>query len=172
MPVPDNSDKSSGGLSGSQTFEYPFIPRSQGDFTIPPVEYSYYDSNAGKYVTLRTQELNLSVAKGDSQSSQGGTTLNVVERKGVKSLAEDIRYISLRKPSFEEGGDFLVGRPAYWICAAFLLLLATGLWLGFRKMAVMRADVAGSRTRKASRVARERLALAEQFLGKKLSAGF
>ena len=172
VKVTDNSDKSSGGLSGSKTFEYPFIPRSQGDFTIPPVEYSYYDSNAGKYVTLRTQELNLSVAKGDSQSSQGGTTLNVVERKGVKSLAEDIRYISLRKPSFEEGGDFLVGRPAYWICAAFLLLLATGLWLGFRKMAVMRADVAGSRTRKASRVARKRLALAEQFLGKKLSAAF
>ena len=51
----ENTDKSNGGTSGSKSFEYPFIPRSHGDFTIDPVEYSYYDVNAGKYVTLRTE---------------------------------------------------------------------------------------------------------------------
>ncbi len=42
----ENTDKSNGGTSGSKSFEYPFIPRSHGDFTIDPVEYSYYDVNA------------------------------------------------------------------------------------------------------------------------------
>ena len=39
------------GISGSKSFEYPFIPRSEGVFEIPPVEYSYYDIQQGKYVT-------------------------------------------------------------------------------------------------------------------------
>ena len=66
----ENTDKSTGGTSGSKSFEYPFIPRSHGDFTIDPVEYSYYDVNAGKYVTLRTEPLHIKVAKG-----KGGDTV-------------------------------------------------------------------------------------------------
>ena len=34
----DSVDKS--GYSGSKRYEYPFIPRSWGDFVIPPVKYS------------------------------------------------------------------------------------------------------------------------------------
>ena len=50
--VSDRIDKS--GLSGSKTYEFPFIPRSHGDFVIEPVKYSYYDVNQRRYVTLET----------------------------------------------------------------------------------------------------------------------
>ena len=35
----ENTSKSSGGTSGSKTYEFPFIPRSHGDFTVGPVEH-------------------------------------------------------------------------------------------------------------------------------------
>ena len=43
------TDKTSAsGTNGSKTFEYPFIPRSYGDFVIPSIEYGYYDIAHGK----------------------------------------------------------------------------------------------------------------------------
>ena len=106
----ENTDKSNGGTSGSKSFEYPFIPRSHGDFTIDPVEYSYYDVNAGKYVTLRTEPLHVKVAKGKGGDSTPVTTVNSgVERKDVKSLADDIRFIFTGKPGLSGSGSFFVG---------------------------------------------------------------
>ncbi|MCR5003470.1 MAG: BatD family protein, partial [Bacteroidales bacterium] len=58
-----NIEAGSGGTSGSKTFEYPFIPRSAGDFEIGPVEYSYYDINSGRYVTLKSEPLKLRVLR-------------------------------------------------------------------------------------------------------------
>ena len=43
------TDKTSAsGTSGSKTFEFPFIPRSHGDFVIHAIEYGYYDMAHGK----------------------------------------------------------------------------------------------------------------------------
>ena len=61
VKISDISDKNNGGLSGTKTFEYPFIPRSDGKFTIPSVDYSYYDVDAGKYITLHTDAINIDV---------------------------------------------------------------------------------------------------------------
>lgn len=59
-----SSDKSSyDGTSGTRTFEFPFIPRSHGDFTIEPVEYSYYDIAKGKYVTLTSKPIEITDRK-------------------------------------------------------------------------------------------------------------
>ena len=55
VKVTDNTDKSTGRTTGSKTFEYRFIPRSHGTFTLGPIEYSYYDIDAGRYSTLRSQ---------------------------------------------------------------------------------------------------------------------
>lgn len=88
-----NTDKS--GTTGSKTFEYPFIPRSHGDFTVGPLHYSYYDVKQRKYETVSTPALPLKEAR----SATAGTTVSdpgntlVVDRKGVKNLGQDIRFI-------------------------------------------------------------------------------
>lgn len=41
--VTNNFDVSRSGLTGSQTIEYLAIPRHAGNFTIPPVEFTYFD---------------------------------------------------------------------------------------------------------------------------------
>ena len=166
-----NTDKS--GTSGSKTFEYPFIPRSPGDFEIAPVQLGYYDIARRRYEVAASPALPLSVARSASApatTSGGGTTL-VVDRKGVKNLADDIRFIR-SKTSLGAPGSFLVYSPLWWSVAAALLLAALGFWLGFRKVAARRADVAGTRKRKATRQALKRLAQAREFLEKNLYTAF
>ena len=167
-----STDKS--GTSGSKTFEYPFIPRSPGDFRLPPVRFSYYDVNGHRYATASTDSLRLSVARSSgtqTSSVPDGTGTLTVDRKGVKNLGEDIRFIKT-KTSLSEDKLFFVGRPLYWILVALLLLSAVIAGLSFRKLAARRADVAGSRNRKATRQALKRLKLAGDFLGKNLYTAF
>ena len=169
----ENTDKSNGGTSGSKSFEYPFIPRSHGDFTIDPVEYSYYDVNSGKYVTLKTEPLHIKVAKGKGGDSAPVTTVNSgVERKDVKSLADDIRFIFTGKPNLSGSGSFFVGSVFFWILLALMILGATSVYLAFRKVAAMRADVAGTKNRRATKMAQKRLKLAGEYLDKNLYTAF
>ena len=166
------SSTSGGATSGTKTFEYPFIPRSHGDFTIAPIKYSYYDVKSRHYRTLQTDSLSLSVmrAAGTSTVQDAGTTL-VVERKGVRNLGEDIRFIRT-KTRLGAAGSFFVGSAMFYGLMGILILAAIGFWLGFRKVAARRADVAGTLQRKATRQALKRLAQAREFLQKDLYTAF
>jgi len=167
-----NTDKS--GTSGSKTFEYPFIPRSPGEFTIGPLQYGYYDVKQRKYESTATPALSLKVARsaqtGGSAVQDGGSTL-VVDRKGVKNLGEDIRFIRTKTALGTDKG-FLVHSTAWWITLVLMLLAGAGCWLGMRKAAARRADVAGNRNRKATRMALKRLSTAREFLQKNLYTAF
>ena len=63
IKVTERTDKKSGGTSGSKIYEFPFIPRSYGDFVLDPIQYSYYDINTGKYVVLSTPAISYHVYK-------------------------------------------------------------------------------------------------------------
>lgn len=169
----ENTDKSNGGTSGSKSFEFPFIPRSAGEFTIPPVEYSYYDINTGKYVTLRTDPQHIKVAKGKGGESSGPVAVTPgVERRDVKSLSNDIRFISTKKPSLSQEGSFFLGSPLFLVLLALIIGGALAIWLALRKMAAMKADVALTKNRRATKMARSRLKQAGDFLGKNLYTAF
>ena len=172
--VTENTDRGTGGTSGSKSFEYPFIPRSHGEFTIEPIEYSYYDTSSGQYVTVKTDPITFRVARGqgDSAASTGGSTLQVTDRKGVRNLGEDIRYIRTKAPSLEGGSSFFVGKPLFWILASLLLAAFLGLWTGLRSAAARRADVVSSKNRRATKMALSRLKTAGDFLSKNLYTAF
>lgn len=169
----ESIDKSSGGISGSKTYEFPFIPRSHGDFTIPSVEYSYYDIDAGRYVTQRTEPIELKVARGKESAAQGESwTAPAVSKKGVKNLGEDIRFISVKHPSLRTKGLFFVSSPGFAIAAASLVLLAALLYFIFRNLARRRADIVGAKTRKATKKALKRLRTAESYLKSDVYSAF
>ncbi|MBR6424313.1 MAG: BatD family protein, partial [Bacteroidales bacterium] len=167
-----STDKTSAsGTSGSKTFEYPFIPRSHGDFVIPSIEYSYYDYAHGKYVTTATGDIAVPVEKGEDVVG-GGVAVAGTNRQGVRSLSEDIRYIALGEGRFHEKGAFFAGSPLFYLLMlilAFLLMVANLL---VHRSQERRADVAGSKNRRANKMARERLKNAESYLHKNLSGAY
>ena len=169
----ENTDKTTGGTSGSKVFEYPFIPRSHGEFTIAPIEYSYYDVNAGKYETISTGPITFNVEKGDVAETQASTSQMVMpDRKGVKNLGEDIRFIRTRQPSYKFRTVFFVDSLWYWVTAALILLVAGLLWYLMKGMEARRADVVGNKNRKATKMALGRLKMAAGYLQKNLYSAF
>lgn len=165
----DRVDKS--GYSGSKRYEYPFIPRSWGDFVIPPVKYSYYDVKAGKYVTLQTDSIAFNVARG-ADVPGAGTVISAPSQKDVKSLGTDIRYINVKNSQLSAKGVFFVGSALFLVLTALIVLLAVLCWAAFRKIAARRADVAGAKNRKATKMAMKRLRLAGTFLRQNLYTAF
>ena len=161
-----------GGMSGTRKYEYPFIPRSYGDFVIEPIKYSYYDVNQKKYVTLETQPIALAVLKGNDTGSSATVVVPGSSQKDVKDLDSDVRYINVKDPLLVAKGHFLVGSGLFWIIVTLLVAAATALWMLLRRMAARRADVAGMKNRKATKMALKRLQLAATFLKQNLYTAF
>lgn len=159
------------GLSGSKFYEFPFIPRSHGDFVIEPVKYSYYDVNQKKYVTLETPPIPISVARGN-EAEPSGVYVQGSAPKDVKNLSSDIRFINVKDSGLMPRGVFFVGSALFWCLLAAALILAVMCWVAFRRFAARRADVAGTRNRKATKMAMKRLRLAETFLKQNLYTAF
>ena len=166
-------DVKSSDVPGGREFEYPFIPRSHGDFTIGPVEYSYFDISSRKYVTLSGPALHVRVARGEGgEISQTSPVVQGVNRKDVRDVGSDIRFISTKPGSLTSTGHFFVGSPAFWVITALLLALAAAAFFALRRLAALRADVAGTRNRGATKMARKRLAQAGTFLQGDLYTAF
>ena len=161
-------------MSGGKVFEYPFIPRSHGDFTIGPVEYSYFDLASRKYVTLRSQAMSIRVGKGvdTGGGTAGGQLVQGSRAKDVRDLGSDIRFISTKPGSLASVGHFFTGSPAFWILTVLLLALAAVAGFALRGLAARRADVVGSKNRGATKMARKRLAQAGSFLQGNLYTAF
>ena len=166
------SNMAPGGMSGTRKYEFPFIPRSYGDFVIEPIKYSYYDVNQKKYVTLETQPIDLTVLKGNESGTSATVVLPGSSRKDVKDLDSDIRYINVKDPLLVAKGHFFVGSGLFWAIVMLLVAAATSLWLLLRRMAARKADVAGMKNRKATKMALKRLQLAGTFLKQNLYTAF
>lgn len=149
------------GYSGKKTIEYPFIPRGEGVYQIPPIAYSYFDLGQRQYRTLTTDTITVKVGKGKSENT-GGMYIPATQ-KTVSNLGEDIRYIKTGIPSMK-GENFLVLRWIYYVIAAVLLALAFLAAKLMKDRAALRKDVVRSRNRKANKVARQRLRQAQAFL--------
>lgn len=166
------TDKTSAsGTSGSKTFEYPFIPRSHGEFVIPSIAYSYYDMAHGKYVTTSTGDIPVTIEKGE-EIAGSGVAMAGTNRQNVRSLAEDIRYIALGDGHLKKKGAFFAGSILFY---ALLLALALIFFLVSRLFSfsqARRADVAGSKNRRANKMARARLKSAEAYLKQGLSSAY
>lgn len=166
------TDKTSAsGTSGSKTFEYPFIPRSHGAFVIPSIAYSYYDMAHGKYVTTSTGDIPVTIEKGE-EIAGSGVAMAGTNRQNVRSLAEDIRYIALGDGHLKKKGAFFAGSILFY---ALLLALALIFFLVSRLFSfsqARRADVAGSKNRRANKMARARLKSAEAYLKQGLSSAY
>jgi oxygen tolerance protein BatD len=54
----ESVDKTLAPMAGSKSFEYTFSPKQTGDYTIPAIDFSYFDPATNSYKTAKTQALN------------------------------------------------------------------------------------------------------------------
>ncbi len=157
--VTDNTKLTTNGLEGSIVYEFLAVPRHQGDFEIPAIEYVYFDTKSNQYKTVRTEPFKLHVDKGSGSSSDvyGG-------QEDVRQLNRDIHYIKTGATRQHAIGDFFFGSTEYWVTLAVLFLGFVSLFVIFRKRAIERADVVKQRAGRANKVATKRLKKAARLL--------
>ena len=158
------------GLSGNKVIEYLAIPRHAGTYTIPPVEFSYFDLKSQTYKTLKTDAYTLNVAKGEGNSDQ--VVANFTNKEDLKVLGKDIRYIKTGEVMLSKKDDYLFGSFAYWLWYLVPMVLFIVFLVVYRKQAMENANVAKVRTKKANKVATKRMKLAGKLLSDKNIAAF
>lgn len=154
--------KRSGASSGTKTFEYLLIPRNTGTFEIPPLSYTVFDADQGKYVTLRTPGYTVKVT-GSAGATESAPPA-FAPGEDVKYLGQDIRFIRNGRTRLVHTTAPLVSTAYYWLWFALSLFIALVVLLVRREHIRRNADITGVRNRKAAGIARKRLAKAHSLL--------
>ena len=164
--VTNNFRNSTSGVSGTKTIEYLAIPRAGGTYAIPPIQFSYYDTQADDYKTLTTPEYTLHIARSANEEANAAVVNNFVQKEDIQQLGSDIRYIYANElPEFKiRQSTVTFGTLAFWLCYLVPALLAALLFIIFRKKIKENADITRVRYKKANKVAQRRLKTAEQLL--------
>ena len=157
--ITDKTKLTTSGMEGSMIYDILMVPRHQGKYEVPPVEFTYFDTQTNSYKTLRSQSFTLDVAKGDGSSSVATFT-----GEEVKQLNKDIRYIKTENTPLRAVGDYFFGSVFYWVSLAVLLAVFISLFIIFRHRAVENANIGKMRGKRANKVAVRRLRIANKLL--------
>jgi len=161
--VTNDIHTSTSGVSGSKTIEYMAIPRYKGDFEIPAIRFSYFDTSSGSYRTLTAGPYKLHVAQGSGNSSNAAIS-NYSDKENVKFLGKDIRYLKINNIHFMETKDMFFSSSLYWICYLIPAILFIIFFIIYRKQVKENANIALVRTKKANKIAVRRLKNASKLM--------
>ena len=162
--ITTSTDVTANGLSGTKKAEYLVIPRRAGSFTVPAVEFSFFNPSNGTYQTLSSKPYEIQVEKGRDDEGGGIYASN---QEDIKYLGNDIRHIMTGDPHLRPQRSAFFGSSAYYVALLALLLAFILLLILLKNREKMEKDTAATRNRKADKVARGRLKRAAQFLKEK-----
>ncbi len=162
--IEDNYELTANGLSGTKTIEYLAIPRHAGNFTIPPIEFKYFDIKSGQHKTLTTEAYELKVAKGDGSATGQQVIADFTNKENVKVLGTDILFIKTGDTVLRQKGNYFFGTTSYYLWYIIPFLLFVVFVVIYRKQVIESANVAKVKTKKANKVATKRMKLAGKLL--------
>lgn len=154
--VMDKTKLTQSGVEGNMVYDFLAVPRNQGNYVIPAVEFVYYDVEANAYKTIKTQSFNLEVEKGDGNAS---TAIDYGDLKN-----KDIHPIKEGDFEVQDIADIFYGSPKYWGTLSILFVVFVGVLVIFRKRAIESADVTRLKIKKANRIATKRLQHANKLM--------
>ena len=163
--VSDNLKNTLAGTSGSRTFDYILIPRHYGDFKIPSITYSFFNTSSGKYETLSTDEYTFYARRGEETAS-GITVYGNVSREDVRYVGQDIRFIKPDPGKLSRPADLIITKRTFYSIYAIALLVFLIVLFIRREHIRRNADITAVRNRKAGKMAGRRLREASACLRK------
>lgn len=160
----DNIKVTPSNTSGSITYTYPFVARSPGEFTIEPIEFSYFDPATGQYHTLATEPFAIRVMDDGSASTtpviSGGLTGYPAT---MRQLDRDIRFIHTGKLAHRAASSFVLS-PAYWLIIVLVVAIFIVVFVLLRKRIRDNRNIVARRMKRADKVAVQRLRMAERSM--------
>lgn len=142
-------------ISGAKTITYSITPRTPGDYDIPATDFTYFNPQTGKYITVSTQAFKLHVKPGnnyvaDAPSNKALTDIHPNHTGPVGKL-----NISKRP---------MIMTVGYWSLYAVPLFAFIGVIVWKRREDELAKDTTLLKNRRANKVALKRLAAAKKLL--------
>jgi len=156
--VTDKTQLTANGVEGNMIYDFLVVPRNQGSYHIPPITFTYYDTQANAYKTIQTQAFDINVGKGDGTAS----TVVAAEQKNL-----DIRPLKTGDIDLLTDDHAFYGSTTYWALLALIVAVFVALLVIFRRRAIEHADVVNTRSKKANKVAVRRLKTAKRLMEKR-----
>lgn len=153
--ITDKTKLTPNGVEGNMIYDFLVVPRNQGKYTIPAIEFIYYDTSSNSYKTIKTQPFELIVEKGDGSN----TSANYATAKD-----EDIHPIKTGKMKITGAEGMFFNSTNYWLILCLLIAAFIVLLVVFRKRAIENADIVKLRSKKANKVATKRLRKADKLM--------
>ena len=154
--ITDKTKLTANGVEGNMVYDFLIVPRNEGKYTIPAIDFIYYDTQLNQYRTEHTQPFNITVEKGEGRSSSTYTD----------TKDKDIHQIMTGSTELHPIDEFFFGSVAFWVWLLIPLITFVVLLVVFRKRALENADVVKMRGKKANRVATRRLRHARDLMFK------
>lgn len=152
----EDTHVTSNGLTGQLIFDYTFVPRNIGEYTIPATSFVFFDTESGTYKTISTQPITIVVKKGKRSNADVDAQLAL-----LRSDIRDIHSISQ---------DSTVFKPLIWGSLSFWLihiLLVSAFFIVFyygSRYVRSHANMTSHRQSRAGKQAIRRLREAEKLL--------
>ena len=143
------------GVSGVRRYEYVLVPRAPGSHTIPAVELAYFDGVGGRYAVAASDPVTVEVT-GDVVA--GDPVLVGAGRARLEVARQDIRFIRVATSGFVPIDRQLLRSGVFWTMVLVPLFGLAGALALRRHRERLEGNVAYARRRRASRLARSRLA--------------
>lgn len=158
----DRINTTSQGATGSKTFEYVAIPRGPGKFDLGKLEFSYFDPVKEKYVTLKSKPLALTVEADGTE--QTGSPMVGFGREDIRFIGQDIRFIKTDDIKIDRGYPILIGSKKYWAIITIIVVLFIAVFWWVQQQRKLLNNIMLVKNKKANKVARRRLQLAQKHL--------
>lgn len=169
--VTDNFSISTDGLTGTRQFEYLAVPRTHGTYTIPPINFVYFDTSSKSYKTVSTEPYTIVVEKGKGTSNKAVADFTSGQR-AVDQIGVDIRYIKRGDSELRKNNETFFSGNSYWLCYVVAVVLFVLIVILANKYRTDNQNVAKSRGRKANKIATKRLKYAAVLLKNKKRGEF
>ncbi len=162
----ESINASASGATGYRQFEYPFIARAEGEYDIPPVEFTYFDPARVQYVTLSSKAMRIEIAP--DGSGNGGAPVVMggrgMSKEDVKMLGQDIRFIKLGGHQLRMQAAPFVFSTAYFILLGGILLIFVMVYVALRKQIRDSQNAALLRGKRANKIAVQRFRAAKRYM--------
>lgn len=153
-----NIDRNRDRVVGSKTFTYVLVPRANGTFELPPLEFSYFNPSGQRYITLRSDPYTFRVSGNGGAPGSARITASGLPVDDIASIMHgDVNWIPA-------GGIPLYRNPLTYVILALPLLALAGIWGYRRHLLRLSNDREYARSRRAHPVARKHLRHAVRLL--------
>ncbi len=161
LEVKDNNNykHSASGINGSITYEFSYIPRGPGEFKIPALEFSFFNSKTEKYTTLKTEEYKI-IVSGTADSTSNYMAFN----NNVEKLGSDIHFIIQDSFKLKTKDNILFGTTKFYLLLIIPLILFLIIVFIRRKQLALRANTDLFNNKQANKISQKRLKLSKKHL--------